>query len=132
RLKHSLLKGIDDHLQEDLDEAVAKYGTAVEVIGGPLMDGMGYVGELFGNGKLFLPQVVKTARTMKQAVAILQPLIEQQNSQMTASAGKILIATVKGDNMGCVITGVGVGSTTVTVELYNQKVDIMVYVRQSW
>ena len=111
RLKHSLLKGIDDHLQEDLDEAVAKYGTAVEVIGGPLMDGMGYVGELFGNGKLFLPQVVKTARTMKQAVAILQPLIEQQNSQMTASAGKILIATVKGDvhDIGKNIAGVVMG-----------------------
>ena len=111
RLKHSLLKGIDDHLQEDLDEAVAKDGTAVEVIGGPLMDGMGYVGELFGNGKLFLPQVVKTARTMKQAVAILQPLIEQQNSQMTASAGKILIATVKGDvhDIGKNIAGVVMG-----------------------
>ena len=111
RLKHSLLKGIDDHLQEDLDEAVAKYGTAVEVIGGPLMDGMGYVGELFGNGKLFLPQVVKTARTMKQAVAILQPLIEQQNSMMTASAGKILIATVKGDvhDIGKNIAGVVMG-----------------------
>ncbi|MBR5475747.1 MAG: methionine synthase [Bacteroidaceae bacterium] len=111
RLKHSLLKGIDDHLREDLDEAVAKYGTAVEVIGGPLMDGMGYVGELFGNGKLFLPQVVKTARTMKQAVAILQPLIEQQNCQMTASAGKILIATVKGDvhDIGKNIAGVVMG-----------------------
>ena len=111
RLKHSLLKGIDDHLREDLDEAVAKYGTAVEVIGGPLMDGMGYVGELFGNGKLFLPQVVKTARTMKQAVAILQPLIEQQNSMMTASAGKILIATVKGDvhDIGKNIAGVVMG-----------------------
>lgn len=97
RLKIALLKGIGDWLNDDLNEAVRKYGRAVDVIGGPLMDGMSYVGELFGAGKLFLPQVVKTARTMKQAVAILQPLIEQQNSERKSVAGKILVATVKGD-----------------------------------
>lgn len=111
RLKNALLKGIDDWLQHDLAEAVEKYSTAVGVISGPLMDGMGYVGELFGAGKLFLPQVVKTARTMKQAVSILQPLIEQQNSERSASAGRILIATVKGDvhDIGKNIAGVVMG-----------------------
>ena len=110
RLKSALLKGVGDYLQEDLDEAIAKYGTAVDVISGPLMDGMGYVGELFGAGKLFLPQVVKTARTMKQAVAILQPLIEQQNSGRSA-AGTVLVATVKGDvhDIGKNIAGVVMG-----------------------
>ena len=111
RLKTALLKGVGDWLQEDLDEAVEKYNTAVAVISGPLMEGMGYVGELFGAGKLFLPQVVKTARTMKQAVSILQPLIEQQNNERAASAGKILIATVKGDvhDIGKNIAGVVMG-----------------------
>ncbi|MBR2638883.1 MAG: methionine synthase [Bacteroidaceae bacterium] len=111
RLKTALLKGVADWLETDLAEAVDKYGTAVAVIGGPLMDGMGYVGELFGNGKLFLPQVVKTARTMKQAVSILQPLIEKQNSERNSSAGKILIATVKGDvhDIGKNIAGVVMG-----------------------
>lgn len=110
RLRIALLKGVGDFLEEDLAEAVNKYGTAVEVIGGPLMDGMGYVGELFGEGKLFLPQVVKTARTMKQAVAILQPLIEKQNSGRSA-AGRVLIATVKGDvhDIGKNIAGVVMG-----------------------
>ncbi len=111
RLRTALLKGICDYLEEDIAEAVEKYKTAVNVIGGPLMDGMGYVGELFGEGKLFLPQVVKTARTMKQAVAILQPLIESQKSDSAASAGKVLIATVKGDvhdigkNIAAVVMG---------------------------
>ena len=97
RLRTALVKGIGEYLPQDLDEAVARYGTAVNVIGGPLMDGMGYVGELFGAGKLFLPQVVKSARTMKQAVAILQPLIESENSARSTSAGRIVVATVKGD-----------------------------------
>ena len=97
RLRTALVKGIGEYLAQDLDEAVARYGTAVNVIGGPLMDGMGYVGELFGAGKLFLPQVVKSARTMKQAVAILQPLIESENSARSTSAGRIVVATVKGD-----------------------------------
>lgn len=111
RLKTALLKGVGDYLQEDLNEAIEKYKTAVAVISGPLMDGMGYVGELFGAGKLFLPQVVKTARTMKQAVAILQPLIEKQNSEQAALAGKVLIATVKGDvhDIGKNIAGVVMG-----------------------
>lgn len=97
RLKAALVKGMGDYLAQDLDEAVAKYGSAVDVIGGPLMDGMSQVGELFGAGKLFLPQVVKSARTMKQAVAILQPLIESENSVRNTSAGRIVVATVKGD-----------------------------------
>ena len=111
RLEWALLKGVGDWLECDLAEAVEKYGTAVNVIGGPLMDGMGLVGNLFGEGKLFLPQVVKTARTMKQAVAILQPLIEGERSEMKKSAGKVLHATVKGDvhDIGKNIAGVVMG-----------------------
>ena len=97
RLEWALLKGIGEFLEVDIAEAVEKYHTAVDVIGGPLMDGMGYVGELFGQGKLFLPQVVKAARTMKQAVTLLQPLIEQSKSDDVKSAGRVLVATVKGD-----------------------------------
>ena len=111
RLEWALLKGVGDWLECDLAEAVEKYGTAVNVIGGPLMDGMGVVGNLFGEGKLFLPQVVKTARTMKQAVAILQPLIEGERNEMKQSAGKVLHATVKGDvhDIGKNIAGVVMG-----------------------
>ena len=111
RLEWALLKGVGDYLESDLAEAVEKYKTAVDVIGGPLMDGMGVVGTLFGEGKLFLPQVVKTARTMKQAVAILQPLIEGERSEMQHSAGKVLHATVKGDvhDIGKNIAGVVMG-----------------------
>ena len=111
RLEWALLKGVGDWLESDLAEAVEKYGTAVNVIGGPLMDGMWLVGNLFGEGKLFLPQVVKTARTMKQAVAILQPLIEGERSEMKKSAGKVLHATVKGDvhDIGKNIAGVVMG-----------------------
>lgn len=107
RLKFSLVKGLNDWLVDDLTEAVAKYGSAVDVISIPLMNAMSYVGELFGAGKLFLPQVVKTARTMKEAVSILQPLIEEENTEKN-SAGKILIATVKGDvhDIGKNIAGV--------------------------
>lgn len=97
RLKHALVKGIGDFLEEDLAEALPLYNKAVDVIEGPLMDGMNYVGELFGAGKMFLPQVVKTARTMKKAVAILQPIIESEKHEGTTSAGKVLVATVKGD-----------------------------------
>ena len=97
RLKYALVKGNGDHLEEDLAEALAKYPKAVDIIEGPLMSGMNYVGELFGAGKMFLPQVVKTARTMKKAVAILQPVIEAEKQEGTASAGKVLVATVKGD-----------------------------------
>ena len=98
RLKQALVKGVGDYLAEDLQEALQKYPKAVSIIEGPLMAGMNQVGELFGAGKMFLPQVVKTARTMKQAVAILQPYIEQQRGDSKAEkAGKILLATVKGD-----------------------------------
>lgn len=97
RLQHALVKGIGDFLEEDLAEALPQYDKAVDVIEGPLMEGMNRVGELFGAGKMFLPQVVKTARTMKRAVAILQPVIEQEKVEGTTSAGKVLIATVKGD-----------------------------------
>ena len=77
-MKYALMKGIGDFLEQDLAEALSLYDKAVDVIEGPLMDGMNYVGELFGAGKMFLPQVVKTARTMKKAVAILQPIIESE------------------------------------------------------
>lgn len=97
RLKHALTKGIADYLEEDLQEALDKYPKAVDIIEGPLMAGMNHVGDLFGAGKMFLPQVVKTARTMKKAVAILQPVIESEKQEGTASAGKVLLATVKGD-----------------------------------
>ena len=97
RLAAALQKGVADYMEEDIDEALAVYPKAVSVIEGPLMDGMNKVGELFGCGKMFLPQVVKTARTMKKAVAILQPYIEADKKEGTTSAGKILMATVKGD-----------------------------------
>ncbi len=97
RLKHALVKGIGDYLQDDLAEALGQYPRAVDLIEGPLMAGMNEVGQLFGQGKMFLPQVVKTARTMKQAVNILQPYIEQQKTEGDRKAGKVLLATVKGD-----------------------------------
>lgn len=98
RLEHALVKGIGDYLEDDLKEALAVFPKAVDIIDGPLMSGMNKVGDLFGAGKMFLPQVVKTARTMKKAVAILQPTIEAQNSVGGASkAGKTVFATVKGD-----------------------------------
>ena len=97
RLSEALVKGIGDHMEDDLKEALAKYPRAVDIIEGPLMAGMNRVGKLFGEGKMFLPQVVKTARTMKQAVEILQPFIEKDRSEGAAKAGKVLLATVKGD-----------------------------------
>ena len=97
RLQYALIKGIGDYLQQDLQEALDNYSKAVQVIEGPLMAGMNEVGQLFGSGKMFLPQVVKTARTMKQAVEILQPYIEQQQEGNSKKAGKVLLATVKGD-----------------------------------
>lgn len=97
RLKYALTKGIGDYLEEDLAEALKQYPKAVDIIEGPLMAGMNHVGDLFGAGKMFLPQVVKTARTMKKAVAILQPVIESEKQEETTSAGKVLLATVKGD-----------------------------------
>ncbi len=97
RLVQALRKGIGDYLAADLEEALTKYPLAVDIIEGPLMRGMNLVGQLFGAGKMFLPQVVKTARTMKQAVALLQPHIEAQRGGKAAMAGKVLLATVKGD-----------------------------------
>lgn len=97
RLEYALTKGIDTYLEADLQEALQQYPKAVNIIEGPLMDGMNYVGELFGSGKMFLPQVVKTARTMKKAVSILQPTIEAEKLVGAKSAGKVLLATVKGD-----------------------------------
>lgn len=108
RLEYALVKGIPDHLEEDLDEATKIYANAVEIIEKPLMDAMNKVGELFGSGKMFLPQVVKTARTMKKAVSILEPLIEAEKKDGAKKAGKILLATVKGDvhDIGKNIVGV--------------------------
>ena len=97
RLQQALIKGVGDYLQEDLAEALKQYPKAVNIIEGTLMAGMNQVGELFGDGKMFVPQVVKTARTMKQAVAILQPYIEAERSEGAKKAGKVLLATVKGD-----------------------------------
>ena len=97
RLSTALVKGVADYMEVDLQEALAAYPKAVDIIEGPLMAGMNKVGELFGCGKMFLPQVVKTARTMKKAVAILQPYIEADKKEGTTTAGKVLMATVKGD-----------------------------------
>lgn len=98
RLTHALVKGIHDHLDEDLAEALAAGTDPVDIIDGPLMEGMNRVGTLFGEGKMFLPQVVKTARTMKRAVTILQPVIEsRRDSRQSEKAGKVVFATVKGD-----------------------------------
>ncbi len=97
RLQHALVAGIDTWLQEDLDEAATLYPHAVDIIEGPLMKGMNTVGELFGAGKMFLPQVVKTARTMKKAVSLLQPRMEAEKKDGAAKAGRVLLATVKGD-----------------------------------
>ena len=108
RLEQALVKGIGDHLEEDMQEALKKYPHAINIIEGPLMAGMNTVGQLFGEGKMFLPQVVKTARTMKQAVSILQPYIEAEKAEGGKSAGKVLLATVKGDvhDIGKNIVGV--------------------------
>ena len=97
RLQYALVKGLGDYLEADLQEAMTRYPKVVDIIEGPLMEGMNKVGELFGAGKMFLPQVVKTARTMKKAVSILQPYIEAGREEGAMKAGKVLLATVKGD-----------------------------------
>ena len=141
RLQYALIKGIGDHLEEDLAEAVKLYPKAVDIIEGPLMEGMNKVGELFGAGKMFLPQVVKTARTMKKAVAILQPLIEADKQESARSAGKVLMATVKGDvhdigknivsvvmacnNYEIIDLGVMVPAETIVRKAIEEKVDII-------
>ena len=108
RLSHALVKGILDFIVEDTEEARQRVGDPLEVIEGPLMDGMNVVGDLFGAGKMFLPQVVKSARVMKKAVAYLQPYIEASRSGDAQKAGKIVLATVKGDvhDIGKNIVGV--------------------------
>jgi len=97
RISHSLVKGIDAFIELDTEEARKNFKKPIEVIEGPLMDGMNVVGNLFGEGKMFLPQVVKSARVMKKAVAYLQPFIETEKSERKQFAGRILMATVKGD-----------------------------------
>lgn len=109
RLSYSLVKGITEYIDEDLKEAFTKYPKALNIIEGPLMNGMTKVGELFGDGKMFLPQVVKSARVMKKAVSFLLPYIEKDKEQgETSKSGKILLATVKGDvhDIGKNIVGV--------------------------
>ena len=124
RLSHALVNGITDYIDADTEEARQKYPKPLDVIEGPLMDGMNIVGDLFGSGKMFLPQVVKSARVMKKAVAVLTPYIEQEKedrknahiaagtvNEETAGAAKILLATVKGDvhDIGKNIVGVVLG-----------------------
>jgi len=113
RLSHSLVKGIIEYLDDDVEEARQQYARPIHVIEGPLMDGMNIVGDLFGAGKMFLPQVVKSARVMKKAVAYLLPFIEQEkldnpDGDQSSSAGRVLMATVKGDvhDIGKNIVGV--------------------------
>ncbi|WP_461084391.1 methionine synthase [Spirosoma flavus] len=112
RLKHALVKGITDYIDQDVEEIRQQVARPLHVIEGPLMDGMNVVGDLFGAGKMFLPQVVKSARVMKKAVAYLTPFIEAEKSgEGSSSAGKILLATVKGDvhDIGKNIVGVVLG-----------------------
>ena len=111
RLKYALVKGITDYIDEDVEEARTQVAEPLSVIEGPLMDGMNYVGDLFGEGKMFLPQVVKSARVMKKAVAWLTPYIEANKNGNSRAKGKILLATVKGDvhDIGKNIVGVVLG-----------------------
>ena len=142
RLEYALMKGIADYLEEDLTEALQKYENPVEIIEKPLMNGMNKVGELFGEGKMFLPQIVKTARTMKKAVSILQPHIEaNKKAGEISNAGKFLIATVKGDvhdigknivsvilacnNYEVIDLGVMVPTETIIKTAIQEKVDIV-------
>jgi len=141
RIKHALVKGITDFLVADVEEARVKLDSPVLVIEGPLMDGMNYVGELFGSGQMFLPQVVKSARVMKQAVAYLTPFIEAEKGEGGTSAGKVLMATVKGDvhdigknivgivlqcnNYEVIDLGVMVPNETILEEAIKHDVDII-------
>ncbi|MCC7504001.1 MAG: methionine synthase [Saprospiraceae bacterium] len=111
RIAHALVKGIDKYIEDDTEEARQAYPAPLQVIEGPLMDGMNIVGDLFGSGKMFLPQVVKSARVMKKAVAYLEPFIQAEKSDTVRAKGKILMATVKGDvhDIGKNIVGVVLG-----------------------
>lgn len=142
RLSYALVKGITDFIEEDTEEARQSFARPIEVIEGPLMSGMNVVGDLFGSGKMFLPQVVKSARVMKRAVAYLTPFIEAEKAQgASSSAGKILMATVKGDVhdigknivsvvLGCnnyevIDLGVMVPASKILDEAIKQEVDII-------
>lgn len=143
RLKHALIKGITDHIEEDVEEARQASSRALDVIEGPLMDGMNVVGDLFGSGKMFLPQVVKSARVMKKAVAVLLPYIEAEKEAGSGAhtAGKVLLATVKGDvhdigknivgvvlacnNFEVIDLGVMVPAGKILQTAHEQKVDIL-------
>jgi 5-methyltetrahydrofolate--homocysteine methyltransferase len=143
RIRYSLIKGITDYIEQDAEEARSNYEQALDVIEKPLMDGMNTVGELFGDGKMFLPQVVKSARVMKKAVAYLTPFIEEEKKKAkdTSVKGKILLATVKGDvhdigknivsvvlacnNFDIVDLGVMVPTEKILSEAKDQKVDIL-------
>ncbi|MBI3061864.1 MAG: methionine synthase, partial [Deltaproteobacteria bacterium] len=113
RLSHAIIKGVVDYIERDLDEALKRYARPLEIIEGPLMDGMNVVGDLFGEGKMFLPQVVKSARVMKKAVAYLTPLMEEERKGGTKNGRrtKVVLATVKGDvhDIGKNIVGVVLG-----------------------
>ena len=141
RLQYALVKGLGEYLEADLLEAMQKYPKVVDIIEGPLMEGMNRVGELFGAGKMFLPQVVKTARTMKKAVSILQPYIEAGREEGARKAGKVLLATVKGDvhdigknivsvvmacnNYEIIDLGVMVPAEAIVQKAIEEKVDIV-------
>ena len=109
RIKHSLIRGLDEFIEQDVEEARSLFSRSIELIEGPLMGGMNEVGDLFGSGKMFLPQVVKSARVMKKAVSKLAPYIEKESEgEEKKIAGKVLLATVKGDvhDIGKNIVGV--------------------------
>ncbi|MEM9067755.1 MAG: methionine synthase [Myxococcota bacterium] len=117
RLEHALVKGIVDFVEDDTEEARQKYGKPLHVIEGPLMSGMSVVGDLFGAGKMFLPQVVKSARVMKRSVAYLEPYMEAEKDGKMEARGKVLLATVKGDvhDIGKNIVGVVLGCNSYEV-----------------
>ncbi|MEM7313325.1 MAG: methionine synthase, partial [Planctomycetota bacterium] len=121
RLKHALIKGIDKFVIEDTEEARQKYDRCLHIIEGPMMEGMSVIGDLFGAGKMFLPQVVKSARVMKKAVAYLEPFMEEEKvasgEDLTQARGKIVLATVKGDvhDIGKNIVGVVLGCNSYEV-----------------
>ncbi|HNW69717.1 MAG TPA: methionine synthase [Bacteroidales bacterium] len=142
RLKHALVKGLTDFIEQDVEEARQSYEKAFHIIEGPLMDGINTVGELFGDGKMFLPQVVKSARVMKKAVEKLLPYIEEEKEKgEKASAGKIVLATVKGDvhdigknivgvilacnNFEVVDLGVMAGTETILQAVRDEKADVL-------